>query len=128
MRGTETILLCEDEEGIRKLVHKMLARQGYRVLEAETPEQALEVARQHGQAIDLLLTDLVMPHLSGLELAKAVRDLRPAAKVVYMSGYTDNQITHNWVLDPETAFLQKPFTAADLSRKLREVLGSSAAA
>ncbi|SPE31607.1 PAS sensor protein [Candidatus Sulfopaludibacter sp. SbA6] len=128
MRGTETILLCEDEEGIRKLVHKMLARQGYRVLEAETPEQALEVARQHGQAIDLLLTDLVMPHLSGLELAKAVRDLRPAAKVVYMSGYTDNRITHNWVLDPETAFLQKPFTAADLSRKLREVLGSSAAA
>ena len=77
MRGNETILLCEDEEGIRKLVHKMLARQGYRVLEAETPDQALEVARQHGEAIDLLLTDIVMPRMSGFDLAKAVRDLRP---------------------------------------------------
>ena len=124
-RGNETILLCEDEEGIRRLVQRVLTRQGYRVLEAETPEQALLAARE---PIDLLLTDIVMPRMSGFDVAKAVRELQPQAKVVYMSGYTDSQISHNWVMGPETAFLQKPFTAADLSEKLREALGNSAAA
>ena len=127
-RGSETILLCEDDEAIRKLVHKMLARQGYHVLETETPEQALDLLRQRSEAADLLLTDLVMPRMSGLDLAQAVRDLRPGTKVVYMSGYTDSHVSHNWVLGPDTAFLQKPFTAADLSQKVREVLGRSATA
>jgi len=86
------------------------------------------VAGQHGGPIHLLLTDIVMPHMSGFELAKAVGDLRPAVKVVYMSGYTDNQISHNWVLSPETAFIQKPFSAVDLSQKLRDSLGNASAA
>ncbi|HEY1339642.1 MAG TPA: PAS domain S-box protein, partial [Bryobacteraceae bacterium] len=121
LRGSETILLCEDETVIRRLVQSMLAKQGYTVLEAETPEKALEMARQP-QAIDLLLTDLVMPKMSGFELAHAVREIRPEIKLLYMSGYTDQRITGTWTMAPDTPFLQKPFTAALLAQRLRETL------
>ena len=124
LRGAETILVCEDEERIRKLVMIMLAKQGYRVLEADTPAAAIVYAREHFSAIDLLLTDIVMPNMNGVELAKAVREARPGVKLLYMSGYSDNRASDAWVLDPDTPFLHKPFTASTLARKVREALGT----
>jgi two-component system, cell cycle sensor histidine kinase and response regulator CckA len=122
MRGVETILICEDESVIRKLLLAMLAKQGYRVIEAETAEQALEIVQSGASPIDLLLTDVVMPGTGGVELAKRLRQLRPGLKVLYMSGYTDNRVIGGWALEQGTPFLQKPFTAAALSQKLREAL------
>jgi DNA-binding NtrC family response regulator len=127
-RGTETVLLCEDEEHIRKLLETMLARQGYCVLPAEGPDQALEVARKHSAEIDLLLTDIVMPRKSGFDLAREIRAIRPDIKLLLMSGYTDNRVSNSWVLDPATPFLQKPFTAVGLAQKVREALESHASA
>src|SRR6185369_326314 len=101
---------------------------GYRVLDTESPETAIQMAREYGGKIDLLLTDIVMPQVSGFELAKAVREVRPDLKVLYMSGYTDNQVSRSWTLDADTPFIQKPFTAAALTQKVREALLSSAAA
>jgi two-component system cell cycle sensor histidine kinase/response regulator CckA len=126
-RGTETVLLCEDEERIRKLVFAMLNKQGYEVLEAETPELAIRLARDHRGPIDLLVTDIVMPKMNGMELAKAMLEIRPTAKVLYMSGYTDNRVNASWVLDSKTPFLNKPFTTAGLMEKVREALGTEAA-
>ena len=124
LRGDETVLLCEDEERIRKLVNAMLTRQGYKVLEAGTPDAAIAMARDYAPAIDLLLTDIVMPQMSGFELAKAIREARPEVKVLYMSGYTDNRVNSEWVLDADTPFLHKPFTAPVLAQKVRgEALG-----
>ncbi len=128
LRGSETVLLCEDEEHIRKMVETMLTRQGYRVLAAETPAEAVEIARERAQEIDLLLTDIVMPQKSGLDLAREIRDIRPEIKLLLMSGYTDNRVSSSWVLEAGTPFLQKPFTAASLSHKVREALGAPAAA
>jgi PAS domain S-box-containing protein len=126
LRGSETVLLCEDEERIRKLVYAMLAKQGYKVLEAATPEAAMRTAREYAGPIALLLTDIVMPQMSGFELAKAVLQIRGEIKVLYMSGYTDNRVNAGWVLEPEVQFLHKPFTAAGLTQKVREALGTEA--
>jgi two-component system cell cycle sensor histidine kinase/response regulator CckA len=126
-RGTETILLCEDDEAIRRLVHAMLSKQGYRVMDTSTPEEALQVSKQAGGPIQLLLTDIVMPRTSGFELMNAMRQTRPDLKVLYMSGYTDNQVSRSWAIEPDTPFIQKPFTAAALTQKVREALGGSAA-
>ncbi len=128
MRGSETILLCEDEVAIRKLVHSMLTKQGYRVIQADTPDEAIQICRSAGQDIHLLLTDIVMPQTSGFDLARAIREICPQVKVLYMSGYTDNQVSRSWVLDPGTPFIQKPFNAGALTQKVREALGASAAA
>jgi PAS domain S-box-containing protein len=128
MRGTETILLCEDEDAIRRLVHTMLAKQGYRVLDAATPDEAMKIGVNSAEPIHLLLTDLVMPRTSGFELAKNLREHRRDLKVLYMSGYTDNQVSRSWVVEPNMPFIQKPFTAAALTQKVREALTSSAAA
>jgi len=121
MRGTETVLICEDEIAIRKLVHSILSRCGYQVIDSDTPEHAIELSRENGD-IDLLLTDIVMPQLSGFDLAHRIQQIRPQVKVLYMSGYTDNQVSRSWVLEPDTPFVQKPFTAAVLSQKVREAL------
>ncbi len=126
-RGTETILLCEDEDAIRRLVHAMLSKQGYRVLNASTPEEALRLSTQTAGPIQLLLTDIVMPRSSGFELMKEMREKRPGLKVLYMSGYTDNQVSRSWAIEPDTPFIQKPFTAAALTQKVREALGTAAA-
>jgi PAS domain S-box-containing protein len=120
LRGTETVLLCEDETQIRELVERMLKRQGYRVITAETPDEAVRIARR--EPFDLLLTDLVMPKMSGFDLARDVAAARPGAKVLYMSGYTDTQITRGLEISENTPFLQKPFTAAALSAMVRRVL------
>jgi len=121
-RGSETILLVEDESSLRKLVSQLLRTWGYTVLEASHGEEAINMARIHPGAIDLLLTDVVMPAMSGRELAKLLVPLREGIKILYMSGYTDDTILQHGVLDPGSALLQKPFTQETLSRKVYEAL------
>ena len=124
VRGSETILLVEDDVGIRRLVRQVLAERGYWVLEAIHGTHAIQISEQHTVPIHLLVTDVVMPGMSGRELAEHLKPSRPNMKVLFMSGYTDKAIVHHGELDPGTAFLQKPFTPDALARKVREVLDS----
>jgi PAS domain S-box-containing protein len=128
MRGSETVLVCEDEAGIRKMVIAMLTKQGYRVLEADKPQDAVQVLQDYRGPIHLLLTDIVMPRINGFELAKTAQDMRSGIRVLYMSGYTDNQVNASWAVEPDTPFLQKPFSASALAHKVREALAAPAKA
>ena len=121
-RGTETILVVEDEEDVRKLAVRILERQGYKVLEASQGLDAFLIAEKYEDLIHLLVTDVVMPKISGRELADRIAEIRPEIKVLYMSGYTDNAIVHHGVLGEGMKFIQKPFTVDGLARKIREVL------
>ncbi len=123
-RGTETVLLTEDEDGVRRLTRRILQGYGYRVLEAKNGGEALMACEQHAGPIHLLVTDVVMPGMSGPRLAERLAPLRPAMRVLFLSGYTDDAIVHHGVLNPNTPFLQKPFTPEALIRKVREVLDS----
>jgi PAS domain S-box-containing protein len=120
--GTETIVVVEDEEGLLKVARRALEAAGYTVVTAGEGEEALRLCAQHAGEIDLLVTDVVMPGMSGRALADALAKTRPTLKVLYMSGYTDNAIVHHGVLDAGTLFLGKPFTSATLTQKVREVL------
>jgi CheY-like chemotaxis protein len=120
--GTETILVVEDEEALRKVAGRALDAAGYTVLTAADGDEALLASAQHAGDIHLLLTDVVMPRMGGRVLAERLRKMRPTLKVLCMSGYTDDAIVHHGVLDAGTHFLAKPFTAADLTRKVREAL------
>jgi two-component system, cell cycle sensor histidine kinase and response regulator CckA len=122
LRGTETILLVEDEDPVRALAVKVLRGLGYHVLEAKMGREALDIAAGHDDVIDLLLTDVVMPEYSGSELSRKLAHSRPTLKVLYMSGYTDEAIIHHGVLAANIAYLQKPFTPHALAAKVREVL------
>ncbi len=124
-RGTETVLLVEDDEQVRELAREALSASGYNVLVAETPDAAISVCRTNKTRIELLLTDVVMPRISGPELAVQLTQIRPELKVLYMSGYTAQAIVHHGELDANTFFLQKPFTPSSLSAKVREVLNSA---
>jgi two-component system cell cycle sensor histidine kinase/response regulator CckA len=121
----ETILVVEDEAGIRALVRKILRRQGYEVLEAANGDDALAICREHPGPIELLITDVIMPEVGGRELVDRFHELRGAAKVLYVSGYTDDATIYSGKFPPGTAFLQKPFTLGALLDKVKEVLGSS---
>jgi CheY-like chemotaxis protein len=121
LRGVETILLVEDQDDVRSIVRATLMRHGYTVIEAARPEIALRVAEEESH-FDLLLTDVVMPTMSGRGLARQLQQRRRDLRVVYMSGYTDGAIVHHGVLDPSVAFIQKPFTPDSLLRKVREAL------
>lgn len=125
-RGSETILLVEDEETVRGLARTILTRHGYRVLEASSEGDALLICEQHEGDVDLLLTDVVMPRMNGRELSERLRTMRPRMKVLFMSGYTDDLIVRHGALEEGLALLQKPITPAALTRKVREVLDSPA--
>jgi len=124
LRGSEAILLVEDQEEVRKLVRRMLEGRGYRVLVAASGHEALRLAEQQAGAIHLLVTDVVMPGMSGREVALLLAPTHPTMKVLYLSGYTDESVVRHGILEPGVAFLQKPFTAETLARKVREVLDS----
>jgi len=120
--GSETILLVEDEEGVRDLARRILELKGYKVITASNPTEAAQVCERYEGPIHLLLTDVVMPTMSGPQLAEHVAFLRPGLKVLYISGYTDNAIVPHGILEEGVQFLQKPFTRDSLTRKVREVL------
>ena len=121
-KGTETVLLAEDEPVVRNLIATILGEQGYDVLQATNGDEALHVARAHAsEEIHLLLTDVVMPHLNGVEMAKRLRNTHPNARVLFISGYSDDAIIHDTEFD-NVAFLQKPFSTFELTRKMRDVL------
>jgi two-component system cell cycle sensor histidine kinase/response regulator CckA len=123
--GSETILLVEDENSVRCLVRGILEEAGYDVLEASCGEEGLRLSNERLDPIDLLLTDVVMPEISGKEVADRLVSLRPGIKVLFMSGYTDEAIVHHGMLDSNVNFIQKPFSPAALARKVREVLDSN---
>jgi two-component system, cell cycle sensor histidine kinase and response regulator CckA len=120
-----TILLLEDEDGVRRLVTKVLESRGYIVFPTGHPVDALELAKRSDTKIDLLVTDLVLPEKSGREVAEAICRLQPDCRVLFMSGYTDDAIVLYGVLHAQAIFLQKPFRADELARKVAEALASS---
>jgi len=124
--GEETILVVEDEEGVRALICDVLSQLGYRVLEASGSEAALRHAAEHRGAIDLMVTDVVMPRMGGRELAQRMAALRPRMRVLYISGYTDDAVVRHGVQESRMAFLQKPFSPSQLGHKVREVLAGPA--
>jgi CheY-like chemotaxis protein len=126
VRGTETVLVVEDEPNLLYLARQYLEKQGYRVLEAADGAAAMQIVVAHEGTIHLLLTDVIMPGMNGRELAQRILELRPQTKVLYMSGYTENVIGRNGTLDAGIRLLQKPFTLRDLKTIVREVLDSSA--
>jgi two-component system cell cycle sensor histidine kinase/response regulator CckA len=121
-RGNETVLLVEDEEGVRRLACHTLQQVGFHVLQAPNGPEALEISEQFAGPIHLLLSDVVMPRMSGRELAGRLKRARPGIKVLYMSGYVDDALVHHGVLNDEADFLQKPFDAAGLTAKVQEAL------
>ncbi|HZC80715.1 MAG TPA: response regulator, partial [Nitrospiraceae bacterium] len=121
-RGSETVLLVEDDEMVRALSQAILERHGYHVMVARNGQDALRFAQEGSGPIHLLLTDTIMPVMNGPELAKQFRSIRPETKILFMSGYTDKVISRTTALEPGTAFLQKPFTPQTMTHKVREVL------
>jgi PAS domain S-box-containing protein len=121
-QGTESILIVEDEAAVRELIVRVLKAHGYQVLEARDGPEALQISEQHDGPIDLLLTDVIMPHMNGKELHERLRGPRPEMRVLFISGYTDNAIAHHGVLEPGTRLLPKPFSMEDLIRTVRSVL------
>ena len=119
----QTLLVVDDDEQIVEMVQDFAELKGYEVLPATSPEEALRVLETQPGRIDLLITDVVMPGMSGRELSARLCASCPQTKVLYLSGYTEDAIVHEGVVDPDTAFLQKPFTLQMLARKVREVLG-----
>jgi PAS domain S-box-containing protein len=124
LRGSETVLLVEDEEQVRDVARSILRRYGYTVIEARNGGEAFLLCEKHPGTIDLLLSDVVMPHMSGPELARRLATTRPTMKIICMSGYTDDAVVRHGALDAGIAFIQKPFTPDTLARKVRDVLES----
>jgi len=125
-RGTETVLLVEDQAELREIIGLTLESAGYTVISAATPQEALETARAHRGPIDLLLSDVVMPQMNGPKLAAHMKGLRPGVKVLFMSGYAGNAIEEYGVPADSTALLEKPFSSTSLTRMVRQVLGPPA--
>lgn len=124
LSGSETVLLVEDEDSVRKLARQILEASGYTVLEASRPEEALMILAGHHEQVDIMVTDVVMPQMSGSDLAEELANRYPETKVLYMSGYNDKAVVSHEMLTGQVPFLQKPFTPDDLRRKVREVLNA----
>ncbi len=120
--GSETILIAEDEPDLRELTRIFLRDYGYKVIEAASAEQALQIAEAFAEPIHLLLTDVIMPGMSGRQLAERIHRKRPQTKIIYMTGYTDDMVVQHKVLEPGVNMLQKPFTRLDLAQKVRSTL------
>jgi CheY-like chemotaxis protein len=125
-RGTETVLLVEDEDVVRELVYRALERQGYTVLAARLPQQALVLMQHYVGPVALLVTDVVMPGMNGPDLAQRLRRLRPDLQVMYISGYADDALSHHGVLEPGIVLLSKPFGPNEFVQAVREVLDAAA--
>jgi two-component system, cell cycle sensor histidine kinase and response regulator CckA len=123
--GNETILLVEDDSSVRELVERVLRSRGYNVLSAQHGTAALSLASERDWPVDLVLTDMVMPAMSGRELVEALQVERPRLRVLYMSGYTDDEVLRRGLHDPNTSFIQKPFTAENLATQVRKVLDAA---
>jgi two-component system cell cycle sensor histidine kinase/response regulator CckA len=122
-RGSESVLVVEDEPSIRLVVRRVLQKQGYTVLEAKDGEEALRALEEHPGEVHLLITDVVMPGMSGRELVRRVSELRACPRVLYMSGYSEDMVANHGILDPGVALIEKPFTPESLARRVREILG-----
>ena len=120
--GSETVLLVEDEDAVRLLTANVLRTLGYHVLEATDGDEAVRIAQSSTKPIDLMITDVVMPHLGGREAVERIRATRPSLRVLFVSGYTDDAIVRHGVSQAEMPFLHKPFTPPALAKKVREVL------
>ena len=127
-RGTETILLAEDDDSVRVVMGEVLRDLGYQVLEAREGREALDIAAGHAGRIDMLLTDVVMPGIGGSELQRRLAATRPGLRVLYISGVMDDVIAQHGLADPGAVFLQKPFSPWSLASRLRQVLDAPAAA
>jgi DNA-binding NtrC family response regulator len=125
LRGEETILVVEDNDSLRSVVANALKKYGYRIMEADCGDQALSICERHREQIDLMLTDVVMPHMSGKELAGRLAPLHPKMRVLYMSGYTDDIIADQGLMDSAFWFLPKPFKVLNLIKKVREIFDTS---
>ena len=122
LKGSETILVVEDSETLLKLTQKILEAYGYKILTAQSGNEAMEIFKGNVGPIHLLLTDVVMPGISGRKLAEQIQSKNPKVKVIYMSGYTDDNISKHGVLYDDIEFIEKPFSPKDLGLKVREVL------
>src|ERR1044071_9068130 len=122
--GRKTILVVDDEPEVRKLVGAMVSRHGYNVLTADSGDHAITLVKNHGHPIDLLLTDVVAPGMSGPVLADKLTELQPDLKVLFMSGYDQTQVVQKYVIEKGHALIPKPFTLDELGRKVDEVLNS----
>jgi CheY-like chemotaxis protein len=120
--GSQTILIVEDDVALLQVTHRSLKEVGYAILAAQSPAEAIHISESHLGPIHLMVTDVIMPGMSGDKLAAYLSVLRPEMKVLYVSGYTDDSIVHHGVLEPGLAFLQKPFSPRILARKVSEVL------
>jgi len=128
VKEAETILLVEDDEVVRGVVARVLRRSGFTVIQANDGREAIALYKVDGFAIDLIITDLVMPHMGGTELAAAIRSINPRARILFTSGYTQDKVTRDTLLYPGAAFLEKPFTPAAVAAKARELLDRISAA
>jgi CheY-like chemotaxis protein len=126
VRGSENVLVVEDEPEVRSLVERVLKSHGYRVLVADRPSRALEIATKPEIRVDLMVTDVVMPGMNGCELARRIEKYRPDLPVLYLSGYTDEAIARQGILNPGIVLLEKPFRPTDLAERVREALDSQA--
>ncbi len=123
LKGSETILIVEDEEMVRDLIFESLKIFGYDLIEAENGKKALQVCKKDSEKpIQLLITDVIMPDMGGSELSKKLKKLKPKMKILFISAYTDNTIVQHGILEKGVAFLQKPFSPLALARKVREIL------
>ncbi len=122
LKGKETVLIVEDEKDVRNLVCEMLKLQGYNILEAGYGDRALNICKEYNKPIHLVLTDIVMPHISGSRLVELIKPIHPEMKALYMSGYINNAVVNKGILKPDDQFIQKPFTPVDLARKIRGIL------